>query len=184
MNALSALLWSSVGAVVLAFIFTSAFLRTFALIPMGAFEAVILGPLICGFVVGALLSHLDLQGVAYSALLMAIMAMVIIYATMFLPLLTGSAQTLIELPTTDQERQAMILSSLFLTPFIMMGVVVGKAFGEVALPSDEEVESRRRLLVETREWHEQLRRLDGGSSPPDDGGKDEPQNGGDGAVRE
>jgi hypothetical protein len=155
---LAVILWSAIGGVIMAFIFTSAFLPAFSPIAMGAFQAVILGPLLCGFVVGALLANLEIHNVEYAAILMAIIAMALIFVMMFVPMLTGTAQSLLQLPTSDISRQAMILSSVFLIPFSMMGAVLGKAFGEVALPSDEEVMLRRRLLEETREWHEMLRR--------------------------
>ncbi len=154
---LGGLLWAGVGAVVIAFVFTSAFMRTFTPIPMDAFNAVVIGPLFVGFVVGALLTEADIRGIAYAAILTAILSMALIYVMMFIPMITGTATNMLQLPMTDFERQAIILSSVFLIPLTIMGTILGKAFGEMALPSDEEVERRRLILRETREWHALLR---------------------------
>jgi len=150
------LLWPPFGGLVIAFFFTSTFLSKFSPINVGGFEALFLGPMVVGFLIGILLGEYEIPTLQYVSILTSIIAITIIGLAIYAPVISGEASSLAEVPQTVDERQSMVITTVFLIPLTMIGSVLGKAFREVALPSEEEVELRKVILKETREWHRDL----------------------------
>lgn len=149
--------WTLASAVIITYFFFSTFFPEFSPIDPGdAGIAFLVVPGFCGFVTGAMLSEFDEKVAVYSSFILTSMAIGLIFVVLFLPLITGTVQDMTQLGSTDQERQSVVLSSIFLLPISLIGSIAGKAFGEVYLPSDEDRIARRLLIKDTKRWHDML----------------------------
>ncbi|MFQ6060140.1 MAG: hypothetical protein ACE5KV_02445 [Thermoplasmata archaeon] len=155
--AFSVLAWGVVSGVIVAYFFFSSFFPEFSLIVVGDVGiAILVVPAFCGFVLGIMLSEYEERVVIYGSFLLTAVSMILIFLVLFLPLITGIAADISQLGSTDEERQAVVLSAIFILPISLIGGVAGKAFGETYLPSEEERALRRMLIQETEKWHEML----------------------------
>lgn len=149
--------WTLASAVIITYFFFSTFFPEFSPIDPGdAGIAFLVVPAFCGFVTGAMLSEFDEKVAVYGSFILTGMAIVLIFVVLFLPLITGTVQDMTQLGSTDQERQSIVLSSIFILPISLIGSIAGKAFGEVYLPSDEDRIARRLLIKDTKRWHDML----------------------------
>jgi hypothetical protein len=151
------LVWGLASAVVVTYFFFSAFFPEFSPIDPGdAAFAFLVIPGFCGFVMGAMLSEFEEKISIYGSFILTAMAVGLIFVILFLPLITGTVEEMSQLGSSDQERQAVVFSSIFILPVSLIGSVAGKAFGEAYLPSEEDKVARRLLIKDTKKWHEML----------------------------
>jgi len=154
---LHSIVWGTASGVIVAYFFFSAFFPEFSPFPTGdvgfAFLAV---PVFCGFIMGVMLSEYELNVVIYASFVLTMISLAFIFLTVFLPLITGTVTDIAHLASGEQQRQAIVLSSIFVLPISVIGGIFGKAFGDSYLPSDEERAIRRMLAKDTRKWHEML----------------------------
>jgi hypothetical protein len=149
--------WSLASAVVITYFFFSTYFPEFSPIgPGDAGIAFLVVPGFCGFVIGAMLSELEEKIAVYASFVLTGMSIGLIFVVLFLPLITGTVADMSQLGSSDQERQSIVLTSIFILPISLIGSVAGKAFGEVYLPSDEDRVARRLLIKDTKRWHNML----------------------------
>ncbi len=154
---LSVLVWGSASAVIVAYFFFSAFFQEFA--PFGGGDvgtAILVIPAFCGFLMGVVMNEYDMKEIIYGCFILTVMSLVLIYITLFIPLITGTATDISQLASGEEQRQAVVLSAIFILPVSVIGGVIGKAFGTSYLPSDEERALRRLLSRDTQRWHDML----------------------------
>ena len=154
---LSALLWGTSSAVIVAYFFFSAFFPEFS--PFGGGDvgtAILVIPAFCGFLMGLVMNEYAMKEIIYGCFVLTVLSLILIYITLFIPMITGTANDVAQLASGEEERQAIVLSAIFILPVSVIGGVLGKAFGTSYLPSDEERAIRRFLARDTRRWHEML----------------------------
>lgn len=157
MEASFVLLWTILGGVIVATFFIAAMIPWYSPIALGdPGLALLFVPLLASFTMGILLVDYDLLVAVYASLLMTIMATIFVVLFMVSPLLVG-----VELSPGFFEQwlsQRVMLAVALQFPLVLLGTVIGRAFGEVVIPPRGLGESRERLIRETREWHETLER--------------------------
>jgi hypothetical protein len=155
--ALLVVLWASASAVIITYFFFASFFPEFAPLDPGDIGlAILVVPGFCGFVMGVMLSEFEEKVSVYGSFVLTLISVGLIFLVLFLPLLTGTVDDMAQLGSSDEDRQAMVFSGIFVLPISLIGTVAGKAFGEVYLPSDEERAARRFLVGDTQKWHEML----------------------------
>ena len=159
------LLWSVLGALIVAAFFISAFFGDFGPIRFSAPGLTILFmPIFTAFVLGLLLVDYELVTTVISAIFTTVLAIAFVVGFMFAPLIAGVAGEGELLQQFSVQRAA--LSAVLLFPLVLLGTVVGRAMGERILPPDTTREKRKALMEETRAWHDQLNRREPPASPP------------------
>lgn len=119
--------------------------------------AMLVAPAFCGFMMGIMLSEYEMKIAIYGAFVLTVISLAFILVTVLLPMITGTVSDIVQLASSEQERQAIVLSSIFILPTSVIGGVFGKAFGDAYLPSEEERILQRMLIKDTKRWHEMLR---------------------------
>lgn len=154
--ALAVFLWAILGAVIVSTFFLAVFFPWYT--PIG-FEdggtALLFAPLLAGFIFGSLLTEQDMLVVAYASILMTILTVLIIFIVFVSPVLAGVAESLSFFEVWLIQRIA--ISSIFLFPLILLGSIVGRAFGEIVLPPEYVRKEIAKLREETKKWHEMLK---------------------------
>ncbi|OGS49686.1 MAG: hypothetical protein A3K65_05025 [Euryarchaeota archaeon RBG_16_68_12] len=159
------LLWSALGALIVAAFFITAFFGDFSPLRLGDSGAVILFvPVLTAFTLGLLLTDYELLSAVMAALLTTGIAVGLIVAFMAGPLLAGVAGEGSQFQEWVVQRVG--LSAVLLFPLILLGTVVGRAVGERILPPEEVRTRREALMAETRAWHEQLSRMERTATRP------------------
>ncbi|MFQ5884612.1 MAG: hypothetical protein ACE5IO_05870 [Thermoplasmata archaeon] len=154
---LHSIVWGAASGVIVAYFFFSAFFPEFTPFPSGDVGiAILVAPAFCGFIMGIMLSEYEMNVVVYASFVLTMISLAFIFLTVFLPLITGTVTDIAYLASGEQERQAIVLSSIFVLPISVIGGIFGKAFGDNYLPSDEERAIRRMLAKDTKKWHEML----------------------------
>jgi hypothetical protein len=149
--------WALASAVVIAYFFFSTFFPEFSpFAPGDAGIAFLVVPGFCGFVIGTMLSEFEEKVAVYGSFILTAMSIGLIFVVLFLPLITGTVGDMAQLGSSDQERQSIVLTSIFILPISLIGSIAGKAFGEAYLPSDEDRVARRLLIKDTKKWHDML----------------------------
>jgi len=105
---------------------------------------------------GIMLNEFDLKEIVYGCFVLTFLSITLIFVALFFPLITGTATDVAQLASGEQERQAIVLSAIFILPTSVIGGVMGKAFASAYLPSDEERALRRLLIEDTEKWHDML----------------------------
>jgi hypothetical protein len=154
---LSVIVWGTSSAVIVAYFFFSAFFPEFS--PFGGGDigtATLVIPAFCGFLMGLVMNEYDMKEIVYACFVLTVLSLVLIYVTLFFPMITGTAADVGQLASVEEQRQAIVLYAMFILPVSVIGGVLGNAFGTSYLPSDEERELRRLLAKDTEKWHEML----------------------------
>jgi hypothetical protein len=155
--ALTVLGWALVSAVIITYFFFSTYFPEFSPIAPGdAGIALLVVPGFCGFVFGMLVSELEEKVAVYGSFVLTGMSIGLIFTVLMLPLITGTVEDMSNLGSSDQERQSIVLTSIFIMPISLIGCIAGKAFGEAYLPSDEDRKARELLIKDTKKWHDML----------------------------
>ncbi len=178
---LSVIIWGIASAVIVGYFFFSAFFPEFT--PFGGGDvgtAILVIPAFCGFLMGVVMNEYDMKEIIYGCFVLTVLSMVLIYVTLFFPMIMGTATDVGQLASGEEQRQAIVISAIFVLPVSVIGGVLGKAFGSSYLPSDEERALRRLLAKDTQKWHEMLQaylrersrkdmeeKKDSGKGPPD-----------------
>jgi hypothetical protein len=152
------LLWSVLAGVIVAAFFVTAFFGDFGPIRFGDSGVVILFvPVFTAFILGLLLVDFELVQTVIAALLATGIAIGLVLAFMYSPDLAGVA--------VGPPPYEGAFSAVLLFPLILLGTVVGRAIGERLLPPQAILDRQRALMAETREWHEQLSRVERPAHP-------------------
>ncbi len=152
------LLWSVLAGVIVAAFFVTAFFGDFGPIRFSDPGIVILFmPLFTAFILGLLLVDFELVQTVLAALVATGVAISLVLGFMYAPTLVGVAVG----PPPYQGA----FSAVLLFPLILLGTVVGRAIGERLLPPQAILDRQRALMAETREWHEQLSRVERPAHP-------------------
>lgn len=158
-------LWSGLGAVIVAAFFISASFGEFGLLQLGDPGTVILFvPILTAFTLGLLLTDYELPVAVMAAFLTTVIAIALVMLFMFGPLLAGVASEGGFFQQWVVQRVA--LSAVLLFPLILLGSVVGRAVGERILPPEEVRQRREALMAETRAWHEELSKMEKTATRP------------------
>jgi len=154
--ALAVFFWAIIGAVIVSTFFLAVFFPWYSPIGFGDGGTILLfAPLLAGFIFGLLLTEQDVLVVAYASILMTILAVVIIFIVFISPVLAGVAESLLFFEAWLMQRIA--ISSILLFPLILLGSIVGRAFGEIILPPEYIKKEVAKLREETKRWHDMLR---------------------------
>ncbi len=159
------LLWSFLGAVIVAAFFIGAFFGDFGPLQFGDAGTVILFvPTLTAFTLGLLLVEYELLSSVMAALLTTGITLSLVVAFVFSPVIAGvaSEDAVLELVAVSQ----VALSAVLLFPLILLGTVVGRAVGERILPPEDIRTRREALMAETRAWHEQLSQMERTATRP------------------
>ncbi|MCK4444502.1 MAG: hypothetical protein KAW09_08160 [Thermoplasmata archaeon] len=154
---LSVIVWGTSSAVIVAYFFFSAFFPEFS--PFGGGDvgtATLVIPAFCGFLMGLVMNEYDMKEIIYASFVLTVLSLVLIYVTLFFPMITGTATDVGQLASVEEQRQAIVLYAMFILPVSVIGGVLGNAFGASYLPSDEERALRRMLAKDTQKWHYML----------------------------
>src|SRR2546427_533849 len=159
------LLWSVLGALIVAAFFISAFFGDFGPIRFSDPGLTILFmPIFTAFVLGLLLVDYELVTTVISAIFTTVLAIAFVVGFMFAPLIAGVAGGGELLKQFSVQRAAVSAALLF--PLVLLEPVVGGARGERTLPRDTPGEKRRALMEETGAWPDKLNRREPPASPP------------------
>jgi hypothetical protein len=151
------LLWTACGAITMATFFFISFFPEFSPFPDGEIGfSIIFLPITISFVVGLLANEYDVPAMVLLSILLVIIAVVIAFLAVYSPVISGVVADARNLPSSDEQRMSMVFSALFIIPLSLIGTVLGKAVGDVILPSEEELADRKLLIERTRKWHEDL----------------------------
>ena len=175
------LLWTALGALVIAAFFIAAFFRDFSPLAVGDPGAIILlVPILTGFLLGVLLTDEEIVVAAGAGVLAAVLAVLFVGVFLFSPVIAGVAGATQPFAAFSVSRIA--LSTVVLFPLVVVGSVVGRGVGDLFLPSVRVKEEHEQLREQTRQWHDALDRLErrqseeGGRAPvaeePPEKGKD------------
>ncbi len=161
------LLWSLLGGLIVAAFFITAFFGDFGPLTFGDPGLVILFmPLFTAFILGLLLTDFELLQTVVAALLTTSIAIGLVLAFMFAPLLAGVA---VEGALFQQFLlQRVALSAVLLFPLVLLGTVVGRAVGDRILPPEDVRRRQKALMEETREWHDRLTGTETKPAAPDE----------------
>jgi hypothetical protein len=152
------LLWSVLGGVTVAAFFVAAFFGHFSPIRFSDPGTVILFmPLFTAFVLGLLLVDFELVHTVLAALIATGVAIGLVLGFMYAPTIAGVAVG----PPPYQG----VFFAILLFPLILLGTVIGRAIGERILPPQAILDRHKALMAETREWHEQLSKVDRPAPP-------------------
>jgi len=152
-------LWSVLGAVIIASLFLAAYFSDYSPILAPDPGAVILFiPLLTGLILGILLTDEEIVAAAGAGLLAATLAVVLIGLFLFSPVLAGVAPS--NRATTAFSVSRTTLSAILLFPLIVVGAVLGRGVGDLFLPSARTRAQLDALREETRRWHAALDRLE------------------------
>ena len=154
-----ALVWTSLGALVLAAFFLAAFFREISPIPTGDPGAILLlVPLLTGFFLGILLTDEEIVVAAGAGVLAAVLAVVLITLFLFGPVFAGLVAA--DRTFAEYSLPQIMLSTILLFPLVVVGSVLGRGIGDLFLPSPRIKQQLEELREETRRWHEALERLE------------------------
>ncbi|UCD91661.1 MAG: hypothetical protein JSV43_05270 [Methanobacteriota archaeon] len=156
---LHSIVWGTASGIIVANFFFSAFFPEFTPFPaLDVGIAILVVPAFCGFIMGIMLNEYEMRIAIYASFLMTMISLAFIFVTVFLPIITGTVTDIVQLASGEEQRQALVLSSIFVLPISVIGGIFGKAFGDVYLPSDEERTLRRMLAKDTKLWHRLLQK--------------------------
>lgn len=146
------------GAVAAAGFFVNAFFPQWAALRLDSGLALLVMPLLCGFLLGALLAESDLAHVAVAGLAMTFLVLGFVGLFLWAPSLSGLPAVIegVSLVTVRQ----VGLSAILLFPFIITGCVLGHGFASSFLPPEHVKDELRQLREDTRRWHEELEELE------------------------
>ncbi|MEW5937177.1 MAG: hypothetical protein AB1665_05090 [Candidatus Thermoplasmatota archaeon] len=150
-------LWASViGAVIVAFLFVSVQLEIVATFSFGD-TALFVGPLMCGFIIGLLLSSYEIQYAIGSSVILTSFSALLVTLAHLAPGIWGGSFIV---PTfyIHVAQQVMVMA-IFTFPLSIVGSVLGKISGESTILTETKRE-RERLLEETREWYRMLEQVE------------------------
>ena len=162
---LRAVLWIVVGAVTATGFFVNAFFPDYS--SLGLRDqglAILVLPLLAGFLLGFMLAEHELVHVAAGSLAMTGLVLALVGVFIFAPILAG-LPSVIEGVSLLAVRQVGV-SSILLFPTITTGTVLGHAFASSFFPPDQMREELRKLREETRKWHEELEDMKRQTPPP------------------
>jgi len=161
------LLWTCLGALIVAGFFIAAFFADFSPLRFGDPGTMILFvPILTAFTMGLLLVDYELLSTVVASLLATVIAIVLVVVFVFSPLIVGVASQgeLFQMFVVQQ----VALSAVLLFPLVLLGTVVGRAVGERILPPEEIRRRREALVAETRAWHEKLSTMERTATRPDE----------------
>ena len=151
------LLWTVCGSVTMAAFFFVSFFPEFSPFPEGEIGfSIIFLPMTISFVVGLLANEYEVPAMVLLAIVLVVISVIIAFLAVYFPVIDGTVADARFLPSSDEQRMSMVFSALFIIPLALIGTVLGKAVGDVILPSEEEIAERRLLIERTRRWHEDL----------------------------
>lgn len=163
--------WVGLGAVIIAAFFVASFFQVFSPLPLGdPGAALLIVPLLTGLLLGILLTDEEIVVAAGAGVLSATLAVVLVAAFLFSPILAGVAQA--TQPFTAFSITQIAISTIVLFPFVVVGSVLGRGLGDLFLPSVRFREQLRRLREDTRLWHEALERMERRDEEPPEERKD------------
>jgi hypothetical protein len=154
MNALSAFVWSTLGAVIVSFFFISTFLSAYSPLAIVDAGAMFFGPLFCGMVLGIILKEFEMPALTASVAVLTTMAIVFIGLIIIAPVL--QAQEAMTILIDMEVPKFIALSAIFIFPLSLIGMVIGKALGETVFLTERERTALKALRKEAKEWHEEL----------------------------
>ena len=119
--------------------------------------AILVMPLLAGFLLGFLLVRYEIIQVAAGALAMTGLVLAFVGVFLFAPVLAG-LPSVVEGVSLLAVRQVGV-SSVLLFPTIVTGSVLGHAFVSSVFPPGQVREELRQLREETRKWHAELEEM-------------------------
>lgn len=147
---------SVIGALIVSFLFVSVQLDVVAAFSFDD-TAIFVGPLMCGFIIGLLLSIYEIQYAILSSVLLTIFSAVLVCLAHLAPGIWGGSFIV---PTFYIHVAQQLMVMVILTfPLTIVGAVLGKISGESTLFTESKRE-KERLLEETREWYRMLEQVE------------------------
>ncbi len=154
MRKLKLLAWSISAGTVVAFFFSSNFLKFATGFSPGG-EILVMSPLFCGFILGILTTMDELQHSVFASILMTISAVAIIILSLFSPILFGVSGDFVGLYYVFVI-QNMLIAIVLIFPVSLVSTIIGKVVGEYALLSHIYKSERATLRSETIKWYNML----------------------------
>ena len=149
---------SLAGAVIVAFLYVTVQLRSVASFYMSD-TMIAIGPIVCGFFVGLLLSEFEVPIMVLASTLVTVFSSVFVAMALFAPQIWGSAGE--PLPTMYYDVFGKVALSVILTySLTLVGSVLGKIAGDATVPTQDKME-RDKLRLETLEWYRMLETVEG-----------------------
>ncbi len=154
-SALTTLFWTLIGSIIITYFFISTFLSEYSPLPLNDASSMFFGPLFCGIMIGIILKESEMPALTYSTILITLFSLLFIFLLVISPILIGLPVLLNTLITIDVIKY-MALSSIFILPMTLIGMIMGKALGETLFLTRDEKKELGRLRDETMKWHEEL----------------------------
>ncbi|MBI5000849.1 MAG: hypothetical protein HZB92_04895 [Euryarchaeota archaeon] len=170
------MLVSLAGAVIISFLYVTVQLKAVASLYIND-TMIAIGPIVCGFFVGLLLSEHEVPIMVLASTLVTIFSSVFVAVALFAPPIWGVAEAL---PAYYYDVFGKVALSVILTySLTLVGSVLGKIAGDAIMPSADKME-RDRLRAETLEWYRMLETVEGDKlkskgAPKPGEGEDAPQ---------
>lgn len=147
-------LWSISAGVVVAFFFSSNFLKFATGFSPGG-EILFMSPLFCGFILGILTTMDELYHSVFASIIMTISAVVLITISLFAPVIFGVSGDFVDLYYVFVI-QNITISIVLIFPVSLVTTIIGKVTGEYALLSHIYKNERAILRRETVKWYQML----------------------------
>lgn len=154
LSTLKIVLWSLIGAIIIAYFFLSTFLSQYSPLPIEEAGGMFFGPLFCGIVLGIILKEFDMPALTASIIISTFFAILFIIIIFISPAFLGI--DIFPVIISMDVPKFIALAAIFILPLSLIGIVIGKALGETVFLTEEEKKELKRLREETRKWHEQL----------------------------
>lgn len=146
--------WSISAGIVVAFFFSSNFLKFATGFSPGS-EILLISPLFCGFILGILTTMDELFHSVLASIILTVTSVVLITMSLFAPVLFNVSSEFLGDYYTFVIQNVMI-SIVLIFPLALTTTVIGKVFGEYALLSHIYKAERALLRSETLKWYQML----------------------------
>ena len=147
-------LWSISAGVVVAFFFSSNFLKFATGFSPGS-EILFISPLFCGFILGLLTTMDELYHSVFASIIMTVSAVVLITMSLFAPIIFGVSGDFVDLYYVFVI-QNITISVVLIFPVSLVTTIIGKVTGEYALLSHIYKNERAALRRDTVKWYQML----------------------------
>lgn len=157
------LVWTFLGAVIVSAFYVASFFAAFSALLIGdRGAALLLVPLLTGFLLGVLLTDAEIAIAAGAGVLCASLAVGLVALFLFSPVLAGVAAT--STASAGLSLSSIALSTIVLFPLVVVGSAIGRGVGDLFLPSAQAKRRSEQLREDTRRWHASLKRPESGEA--------------------
>ncbi|MCK4757688.1 MAG: hypothetical protein KAS67_04485 [Thermoplasmata archaeon] len=151
---LKLLLWSISAGVVVAFFFSSNFLKFATGFAPGS-EILFISPLFCGFILGLLTTMDELYHSVFASIILTVSAVILITMSLFAPIIFGVSGDFVDLYYVFVI-QNITISIVLIFPVSLVTTIIGKVTGEYAFLSHIYKNERAILRRDTVKWYQML----------------------------